>query len=97
MNSAITADTPIGNVGAIPDPSGAGVQPSGETSCMRFAADSQSAIGAGSISRPLAIIRLALTYPYESAPPIVVSRNRNHASTLPQIAVSSTRRVIHFG
>src|SRR6187397_1745340 len=61
LKSAMTADTPIGNVGAIPDPSGDGVQPSGEAIAIRFAAESHSAIGAGSINRQLAIILLALT------------------------------------
>ena len=60
-NRAITADTPIGNVGAMPLPSGDGVQPSGEASASRFGADNHSAIGAGSIRRKLAIALLALT------------------------------------
>ena len=34
--SAITDDTPMGNVGAMPLPSGDGVQPSGEASASRF-------------------------------------------------------------
>ena len=59
--SAITDDTPMGNVGTMPLPSGDGVQPSGEASAMRLAADNHCAIGAGSIKRPSAIIRLALT------------------------------------
>ena len=71
----------------MPELSGAGAQPSGDAIAKRFPADNASAIGAGSINRPAAIVALALTYPYESAPPIVVSRNRSHASTLPQIAV----------
>ena len=58
VNSAITSDVPIGNVGAMPAPSGAGVHPSGDAIARRFAADNHSAIGAGSISRPSAIIGL---------------------------------------
>ena len=61
VKSAITSDAPIGKVGAMPEPSGAGVQPSGDAIASRFGADNHSAIGAGSIRRPLASIWLALT------------------------------------
>src|SRR5262245_22472622 len=61
VKSAITSDVPIGNVGAMPAPPGAGVQPSGDAIARRFAADIHSAIGAGSISLPPAIVALALT------------------------------------
>ena len=49
VKSAITAETPIGNVGAIPSPPAAGAHPSGDASATRFGADSHSAMGAGSI------------------------------------------------
>ena len=97
VKSAITSDVPIGNVGAMPEPPGAGVHPSGDAMARRFAAEIHSAIGAASINRPLAITRLELAYPYESAPPTLARRKRNHASTLPQIAVSIASRMIHFG
>src|SRR5574341_916630 len=61
VKSAITAETPIGNVGEMPASSGDGVQPSGDATCIRFDADSHSAIGASPITRPCAINWLALT------------------------------------
>ena len=81
----------------MPDPSGAGAQPSGDAIASRLAADNHSAIGAGSISRPLAIIWLGA----DVAVGIRAADGREQKSepgaTLPQIAVSSAMRVSHGG